>query len=183
MSKIIRRIISRDFQGKVFSSRTEQLIDNHEGTIEERYETSISRCQACGRLIEKAADSRGHCIRCGLTSCTVCSGFCSICGRGPLCGRCRTGFPEKSLSVCSECLIVLRQRLDHQDRLLQKKVAFEQTLALYQAQLRFLQLLQQDKGGVAETIAGLARMRIARKIARLEKKLQQEQDHGRPLLP
>jgi hypothetical protein len=183
MSKIFRRILNKDSDGDTLSRRTEKLIDDGAGTIKETYETSVTRCPACRRPLEKVSEMRGRCVVCSRYCCSLCAGSCSACGRGPLCGRCRTGFPEKNLSVCADCLHVLRRRLEHQDRLLTKKVAFEQTLALYQTQLRFLQLLQQDKGRISETIAGLARLRVARKIARLEKKLQQEHDDGKPLLP
>ncbi len=182
MSKIIRRILSKDFDGNIFSSRIERLVDDGAGTIEENYETSVTRCEACGRPVEKADEIRGHCILCGKSSCSLCAGTCSICGRGPFCGRCRTGFPEKNQSVCANCLLVLRERLAYQDALLERKATFERTLAVYEAQMKLVQLLQHNKGGISQAVVRLAQMRVTRRIVRLEKELQRENDRGRPLL-
>jgi hypothetical protein len=67
--------------------------------------------------------------------------------------------------------------------MLEKKATFERTLALYQSQLRLVQLLQQNKGRVSDTMVRLAQLRVARKIARLEKKLKRDSEGGKQLLP
>ena len=183
MSKIFRRKINADFFGNIFFASMEQLKDNENGTIEETYLTAISRCEACNRPLEKTSEIRGRCIICGRFCCSLCVGFCSICNRGPICGSCRKGFAEKGLSVCSSCLPALKERLAHQDRLLEEKANFERTLAVYNAQIKLAQVLQQNKGKISNTLARIAQLRVARKIARLEQQLQGENGRGRKLLP
>ena len=143
MAIIIRTTINADFDGNILSANQEQLKDDEAGTIEETYLTALSRCQACGKPLEKVNEIRGRCINCGRFCCYICVGFCSICNRGPICGSCRDGFPEKGLSVCSNCLPALKKRLVHQDQLLEKKAAFERTIAVYNAQIKLVQLFQQ----------------------------------------
>lgn len=183
MSKIFRKKVNTDFSGNILSASMEQLTDNENGTIEEAYLTAVSRCEACGRPLEKMNEIRGRCIICGRFCCSLCVGFCSICNRGPICGSCRKGFAEKGLSVCSNCLPALKERLAHQDRLLQEKTTFEQVIAVCNAQLKLIQLLQHNKGKISKTLTRIAQLRVARKIARLEQQLKRENGHGRKLLP
>lgn len=181
MSKIFRRKINADSFGNIFSASMEQLTDDENGTIEETYLTAVSRCEACGRPIEKTSEIR-VCISCGASCCT-CGEFCTICGRGPFCGHCKTGFPEKGLRVCPNCLPSLQERLAHQDQLLEEKANFERTLAVYHAQIKLAQVLQQNKGKISNTLARIAQLRVARKIARLEQQVERENNRGRKLLP
>jgi hypothetical protein len=179
--KILKRIFNTDFNGNVISSRLEELNDNENGDVEELHLTSVSRCEACGRPLEKMNEIRGSCIICGRSCCSICEGFCAVCRRGPICGHCRTGFPEKGLSVCSNCLPTLQRRQAYQDRLLEEKVGFEQRIALCNAKLKFIQLLQHNKGRVSRALTRVAQIHIARKIARLERQLRQEDNRGRRL--
>ncbi len=183
MSKISRRKINTDFFGNIFSASIEQLTDNENGTIEETYLTAVNRCDACGRPLEKMNEIRGQCIICERFCCSWCVGFCSICNRGPICGSCRKGLAEKGLSVCTNCLPTLKERLAYHDRLLEEKANFERTLAVYNAQIRLAQVLQQNKGEISNTLARIAQLRVARKIARLEKQLKGKNSRGRKLLP
>ncbi len=178
MSKISRRKINTDFFGNIFSVNLEQLKDNEDGTVEETHVSAIGRCHACGRPLEKTSEIRGRCIVCRQFCCSLCVGECSICKRGPICGSCREGFAERGLSVCSNCLPVLKERLAHQDRLLEGKANFERTLAGYNAQIKLAQLLQQNKGKISNTLARIAQYRVARKIARLERQFEKENNRG-----
>ncbi len=183
MRKIIRKIIERDFAGQLLSMKTERLTDDEAGTVEETNVTRIKRCEACRRPLEKTDQMRGICISCGMSCCSICHGFCAVCGCGPFCGRCKTGFPERGLSVCSDCLAVLKDRLAYQDKLLEEKASFERLIAVYTAQLKFIQLLQHNKGSISGIVSRIAQARIARKIRRLERQLEQEKKHGKRLLP
>lgn len=183
MRKIVRKILNTDFSGNVLSARAEQLTDDEAGTIEETCVTAVSRCEACGRPLEKTNEIRGVCISCGASCCSGCEGFCAICGRGPFCGHCKTGFAAKGLSVCLNCLPALRERLAHQDQFFEEKAAFERTIALCTAQLRLIHLLQYNRGRVSRTLVRVAQLRIARKLARLERQLKQENNHGKRFLP
>jgi len=76
--KILRRIFNTDFNGNVISSKLEELNDNENGDVEELHLTSVSRCEACGRPLEKMNEIRGSCIICGRSCCSICEGFCSV---------------------------------------------------------------------------------------------------------
>lgn len=181
--KIFKRIFNTDFNGNIISSRLEELNDHENGEVEELHLTEVSRCQACGRPLEKMNEVRGTCIICGSSCCSVCEGFCSVCRCGPICGSCRIGFPEKGLSVCSSCLPALQRRLEYQDRLLEQKADFEQKIAVCNAYIKLTQFLQHNRGKVSRVVTRLAQIRVARKIARLERQLKQENNRGRQLLP
>jgi len=176
-------MLERDFAGQLLSMKTEQIVDDEAGTVEETSVMRIKRCQACHRPLEKTNEMRGVCISCGISCCSICHGFCTVCGRGPFCGRCKTGFPEKNMSVCADCLAALKDRLAYQDNLLEEKASFERLIAVYTAQLKFIQLLQHNKGSISTIVSRIAQARIARKIGRLERQLEQEKKHGRRLLP
>ena len=183
MKKILRKILNTDLTGNILSARAEQLIDDETGTIEETHVLAVSRCEGCGRPLEKMNEIRGVCIRCGVSCCSICEGFCAICGRGPFCGRCKTGFAAKGISVCPNCLPALRERLAQQDQFLEEKAAFERTIALCTTQLRLIHLLQYNRGRVSKTLVRIAQLRIARKLARLERQLKQENNDGKRFLP
>jgi len=183
MQKILRKIVDSDFAGNVLTAKTEVLTDNEAGTVEESSVTALSRCQACDRPVEKIEQMRGTCIRCGLSCCSICGGFCAVCGAGPFCGRCKTGWAGTGLSVCSDCQSALNERQAHQDKLIERKMAFEQMVAICNAQLKLIQLVQQNRGAVSKTLGRIGQLRVARKIAHLERQLKKENGHGRRLLP
>lgn len=183
MRRIRRKTLMADFFGNVISAKAEELVDHEDGTIEETSLTTHSRCEACGRPLEKMSETRGSCILCGRACCALCAGSCAVCGSGPFCGRCRTGFAERGLSVCSYCLPALKQRLAYQDQLIEEKIAFEKNIALCTAQLRFAQILQHHKGRFMRTLARFAEFKVSRKIASLERELNKENGHGRLRLP
>ena len=178
MRKIIRKILHTDLLGEVLSSRTEQLTDDEAGTIEESHVTAVSRCEACRRPLEKIGDSRGACVLCGRTGCSTCLGRCAVCQR-LICGQCGTGFAEKNLSVCPDCLPLLRNRQAYQDRLQEDKIAFERQMALLNTKLKLIQLWQQEGGSITELVSRIAEIRVTRKIARLEQQVKGRKNHGR----
>jgi len=183
MQKIRRKMLDVDFAGNILSAKAEELTDDEAGTIEETTVTARRRCQACHRPIEKIEQMRGTCITCGLACCSLCSGYCAVCGAGPFCGRCKKGWAGTGLSVCSDCQSALKERQAQQDALVQRKVAFEQMVAVCNAQLRLLQLIHQNKGDVSRTLGRIGQLRVARKIARLERQLKQENGHDKHVLP
>ena len=128
MRRIRRKTLVTDFLGNVISARATEIEDHEDGTIDETCLTAHSRCHACGRPLEKMGEIRGACISCGRSCCSLCVGSCAVCGSGPICGHCRTGFPERGLSVCWNCLPALKQRLVYQDQLAQNKMAFEKDI-------------------------------------------------------
>jgi hypothetical protein len=183
MSKISRKHVSTDCGGNVFSFRVEELNDDEHGTIEENHTAIVCRCEACDRPIENTSEIHGRCVVCGNSCCSFCIGYCSICKRGPICGSCRQGFPEKGLSVCSSCLPALAARLAYEDQLIREKASFERALAVYDSQIKLAQLLQQSKTKIPRLIARVMQFRVARKIARLERQLRQGDNRGQRLLP
>lgn len=183
MQKILRKTLDVDFAGNILSAKTEELTDNEVGAVEETCVTAINRCQACNRPVEKIEQMRGTCIICGLSCCSICGGYCAVCHAGPFCGRCKTGWAGTGLSVCSDCQSALEERQAHQDELVQRKMAFEQMVAVCNAQLKLIQLVQQNRGDVSRTLGRIGQLRVARKIARLERQLKQENGYGKRLLP
>ena len=178
MKRIFRRISTVDTLGRILSARVEELSDDEAGTIEETYSTALTCCEACGRSIEKVNEVRGRCSVCGQNTCSICSGFCAVCNRS-LCDRCRVGFAEKSISVCSACLPLLERRQEYQDKLIEEKLDFERTMAVCNAQLKLIQLYQHNKGTLSRVILTAAELKAARKLAKMEKQLKRELDHGK----
>jgi len=78
MRKIHRRMFNTDLNGNVISAKAEQLTDDEAGTIEELHIAAASRCEACGRPLEKMNEIRGSCIICGRSCCSICEGFCAV---------------------------------------------------------------------------------------------------------
>lgn len=182
MKRVLRRILKIGFGGRVHSAHVEQLIDREDGTIEELHASSVVECQACSRPLEKLGDIRSVCVACGRPTCLTCESFCAVCHRS-LCGNCRIGFPEKALSVCDECLEGVENRLAQQDKLLQDKLTFERLMALGAAEMKLIQLCMYDRGSISELIAAFSELRLARKLARLERKLTEELDNDHRRLP
>lgn len=179
MKRIIRRILQIDSLGRVRAARVERLTDYENGTIQEDHATSVHPCEACGRPLEKIGDIRSDCARCGRSCCATCEHFCTVCHR-PLCRRCRVGFSEKNLSACHDCLRGLEKSLARLDRSSQAKVAFERGMAVCGAQMKLLQLVMYSGDSISELIV---QIRLARKLARLERETTSGQDHERRRLP
>jgi len=182
MKKILRKILNLDFSGELLSARFEHLQDNEDGTVEETNVTAIDRCQACNRPIENISDMRGTCFYCGRSCCATCHGSCEICGR-TICSSCRLGFSEKNLSVCLDCRDSLERRLSYQDKLLQEKTDLERTLQICNIQMKFVELLQQNTSKTSTLLARLAEIHVAHKLAKLERKIKEEKNNGKRLLP
>lgn len=182
MIRIVRRFLKIDWHGRVRSAHVEQLVDHQDGNVEEVHAVSVGECQACRRPLEKLDDTRGVCITCGRSTCVACEHFCAVCHR-PVCGHCRRGFPENAFSVCGDCLTDLEARLARQDKLLQDKLTFERLMALGAAEMKLIQLCMYDRSSISELIAAFSELRLARKLARLERKLTEELDNDHRLPP
>jgi len=180
--RIRRRIINTDLEGRVLSERTEEVADDGRGNVEESQATAFHNCPACSRPIEKVQDVRGRCVQCGQQCCATCEGFCAICHR-PLCRNCRLGFAEKGLSVCDACLRLLDERLAHQDRLVEDKVAFERLMTTYGALVKVLPPPPCENGSIIGVVAQIVQWRVAGKLSRMAKQLTEGSDRGRRLLP
>jgi hypothetical protein len=183
VQKILRKTLHVDSAGNILSAKTEELTDDEAGTVNETCVTAVSRCQACNRPVEKIEQMRGICISCGLSCCSLCGGACAVCGAGPFCGRCKTGWAGTGLSVCSDCQAALKERQAQHDELVQRKLTFEQMVAVCNTQLKLAQVLQQNRGDVSRTLGRIGQLRVARKIARLERQLKRENGYGKRLLP
>ena len=181
MRRIQRKSLNLDLAGELLSAKFEHLQDNEDGTVEEINTTSISRCQSCGRPVQ-IDEIRGTCLSCHRLTCSLCSGFCECCKRGPYCGTCRSGFSEKKLSVCISCRDILSRRLAYEDNLLREKTDFERTLQMCGAQMKFIELLRQNTGKIPALLAFLSEIQIAHKLTELGRRTE-EKNNGRRLLP
>jgi hypothetical protein len=182
VKKILRKILNLDLSGDLLSARLEHLQDNEDGTVEETNVTAIGRCQVCNRPIENISDIRGICFYCGRSCCVTCYGACAICKR-TICENCRVGFFQSNLSVCLDCRDSLKRRLAYQDKLLQEKTDFERTLQTCNIQIKFIELLQQNTGNTSTFLAQLAEIHVAHKLAKLERRIKEEKNNGKRLLP
>jgi hypothetical protein len=182
MRRIIRRTLLTDLLGQVLSARTEELVDDEQGTVSESNATALARCEACDRPCDGPAEHRGICTLCRRRCCIHCIGRCAICSC-TMCHDCRNGFAEGKLSVCPNCLAELENRLALQDRTAAEKVAFERILTILNSELKLAEVLHQDGGGVAQFVAQMVQARILHKLIGLEKDITEEHGHGRRLLP
>jgi hypothetical protein len=182
MKKIIRRTLLTDLLGEVLSRRTEELVDDEQGTVSETTATALARCEACDRPCDGPAEHRGVCTLCRRRCCIHCVGRCAICSY-TMCQDCRSGFAEGKLSVCPTCLADLENRLAIQDRNAAEKVAFERVLTVLTSQMKLAEVLRQDGGGVAKLVAQMVQARVLHKLIGLEKDVTEERGHGRRLLP
>ena len=181
--RIRRRVINTDLEGRVLSERIEEVTDDGRGNVEESQATGFHNCPSCGRPVEKVQDVRGHCVQCGIEGCSVCMGQCAVCQKSPLCARCRLGFAEKGLSVCDACLRLLDERLAHQDRLVEDKVAFERLMNIYGALMKVLPPPPCENGSIMGVMAQIVQWRVAGKLSRIARQLTEGSDRGRRLLP
>jgi hypothetical protein len=182
MRRILRRILNVDHLGRLLSSRTEEVTDDEQGTIQEVSTNDLYVCQACRRPLEKLEEIRGVCVVCRRQCCVTCAGACGVCGK-TMCSDCMGGFAEKPMSVCDDCLAALEQRLAHHDRTQEEKAAFERLMAVYGAEMKLVEQLTRDKGSILEFIGQIAQLRLARKLSHLERRIAQGDRHGHRLLP
>jgi hypothetical protein len=93
------------------------------------------------------------------------------------------GFAEKGLSVCDACLRLLDERLAHQDRLVEDKVAFERLMNIYGALTKVLPPPPYENGSIMGVVAQIVQWRVAGQLSRMAKQLTEGSDRGRRLLP
>jgi hypothetical protein len=182
MRKILRRILNVDHLGRLLSSRTEEVTDDEQGTIQEVSTNDLYVCQACQRPLERLEEIRGVCVVCRRQCCVTCAGACGVCGK-TMCSDCREGFAEKPMSVCDDCLAALEQRLAYHDQTQEDKAAFERLMAVYGAEVKLVEQLTRDKGSIMELIGQIAQLRLAGKLSHLERRIVQGDRHGQRLLP
>jgi len=174
MRRIVKRLFKQDNTGKVHMESVQELVDDERGTVSEMTATTFAVCQTCSRPVEKLGELRG-CDRCGASCCDRCATACAICSRH-LCPQCRRGFGEKQLTACPECLSILNERLELQDRLLQEKTAFERLVAVYREQVRIVQSGMFHNYPCGDLLEHLAELRLMQKLSKLERAIT---DHGK----
>lgn len=181
--RIRRRIVNVDSRGRVLSERVEQVCEDDQGNVEESHASAVWACPACGRPIEKAQDIRGVCTECRRQCCVTCLEHCAVC-HCPMCGDCRVGFADKTLSVCPRCLNDLAERLGRQDRLLADKAAFERLMGVYGALMKVSQAgPYESRGSISEIIGEIVRLGLMQKLSRMAKRLDREHGNDQRLLP
>ena len=170
MRRIIKRLLKRDSQGNLHLHSVQELIDDEAGTIAETTATTFKTCGSCARPVENLAELRG-CDRCGALCCDRCAVACAVCSRH-LCPACRRGFAEKHLTVCAECLSLLNERQERQDRLLEEKAAFERLLTVYQEQARIMQYGMFHTYPSGDLLVQLAEVGLVTRLKRLERMIE-----------
>ncbi len=176
MRRIFRTLYQIDWRGGVRAVKREQLTDYEDGTVEEVQAIGVANCEACQRPVEKLADYRGVCPRCERETCVECQATCAACRRR-FCAYCMVGFADKVVSVCERCLIGLEQRVARQDRQIDAKLTHDRLIALFNAELKFLELSTREGGAMADLISWIMRVRLAQRLSRLEHTLDHEDRH------
>jgi len=167
MRKIIKRLIKRDFLGKVHLRTVQELIDDEHGNIAELTENTYSRCNSCSKVVENIGELF-DCDRCGISCCEHCTASCTVCSKR-ICATCRHGFGENKLTVCPECFSILKDRQEYLDKIDSQKLNFNRHLEVYREQVHIAQNGLFSRSLCGDLLRQLADLKLIRKLCDLEK--------------
>ena len=93
-----------------------------------------------------------------------------MCGRR-ICPACKRGFPDKPLAVCAECLAVLTERVEQQERAARRKAAIEQLLGVQREEIRVIEEGFLRDAPLARLFAQIAEARLVTRLRAIERGL------------